>query len=223
MTDVAILTKSRAEKLVRAAKLVGGTTTVLARVAVGLAVEKGARHPDISSVEAVKRTLLNAKSIAYVDPASGGTSGIFLARALNKLGIATELKLKIRLVSPPAGQSSPRVGELVQRGEAEIGIQPISELLEVSGIEIVGPLPADLQIPALVYVAGSPNLSRQPLQAKALVDFLASPVAGSGLQGKWNGTGITDRLENIFSPAGRRIQSGIAPELGPEIAHRFRL
>jgi molybdate transport system substrate-binding protein len=176
-TDVAILTKPRAETLVRAAKLVGGTTTVLARVPIGLAVKKGAPHPDISSVEAVKRTLLNAKSIAYVDPASGGTSGIFLARALDKLGIATELKSKIRLVSPPAGQSSPRVGELVQRGEAEIGIQPISELLEISGIEIVGPLPADLGIPALVYVAGSPNLSRQPLQAKALVDFLASPTA----------------------------------------------
>jgi len=176
-TDIAILTKPRAEKLVRAAKLVGGTTTVLARVPIGLAVKKGAPHPDISSVEAVKRTLLNAKSIAYVDPASGGTSGIFLARVLDKLGIATELKSKIRLVSPPAGQSSPRVGELVQRGEAEIGIQPISELLEVSGIEIVGPLPADLQIPALVYVAGSPNLSRQPLQAKALIDFLTSPAA----------------------------------------------
>jgi molybdate transport system substrate-binding protein len=78
--DVAILTKPRAEKLMRAAKLVGGTMTVLARVPIGLAVKKGAPHPDISSVEAVKRTLLNAKSIAYVDPASGGTSGIFLAQ-----------------------------------------------------------------------------------------------------------------------------------------------
>jgi molybdate transport system substrate-binding protein len=176
-TDVAILTKPLAEKLVNAAKLVGGTTTVLARVPIGLAVRKGAPHPDISTAQAVKRTLLNAKSIAYVDPASGGTSGIFLARALDKLGIATEVKSKIRLVSPAAGQSSPRVGELVQRGEVEIGIQPISELLEVSGIAIVGPLPADLQIPALVYVAGSPNLSRQPLQAKALINFLASPTA----------------------------------------------
>ena len=115
-TDVAILTKPRAEKLVRAAKLVGGTTAVLARVPICLAVKKGAPHPDISSVEAVKRTLLNAKSIAYVDPASGGTSGIFLAQALEKLGIAAELKSKVRLVSPTAGQSSPRVGEIVQRG-----------------------------------------------------------------------------------------------------------
>jgi len=78
---------------------------VLARVPIGLAVKKGAPYPDISSVEAFKRTLLNAKSIAYVDPASGGTSGIFLAQALEKLGIAAEPKSKIRLVSPPAGQA----------------------------------------------------------------------------------------------------------------------
>jgi molybdate transport system substrate-binding protein len=138
--DVAILTKPRADKLVRSAKLVGGTTTELARVPIGLAVKKGAPHPDISSVEAVKRTLLNAKSIAYVDPASGGTSGVFLAQALEKPGIAAELKPKLHLVSPAAGQSSPRVGEVVARGEAEIGMQPISELMEVEGIDVVGPL-----------------------------------------------------------------------------------
>lgn len=163
--DVAILTKPRAEELVRATKLVGGTTTALARVPIGLAVKNGAPHPDISSVEAFKRTLLVARSIAYVDPASGGTSGIFLAQALEKLGIAAELKSKIRLVSPAAGQSSPRVGEFVQRGEAEIGIQPISELMEVPGIDIVGPLPANLQSPDLVYVSGSPAASEQPLPA----------------------------------------------------------
>jgi molybdate transport system substrate-binding protein len=175
--DVAILTKPRAEKLVRVAKLVGGTTTVLARVPIGLAVKKGTPHPDISSVDAFKRTLLDAGSIAYVDPASGGTSGIFLAQALEKLGIAAELKSKIRLVSPAAGQSSPRVGEVVQRGEAEMGIQPISELMEVSGIDIVGPLPADLQSPDLVYMAGSPAAAEQPVPAKALIDFLAAPAA----------------------------------------------
>jgi molybdate transport system substrate-binding protein len=134
-------------------------------------------HPDISSVEAFKRTLLIAKSIAYVDPASGGTSGIFLAHALEKLGIAAEIKSKLHLVSAPTGQSSPRVGEVVQRGEAEIGIQPISELMEVAGIDVVGPRPADLQSPDLVYMAGSPATSEQPLAAKALIDFLAAPSA----------------------------------------------
>jgi len=124
-------------------------------------------HPDISSVEAFKRTPLNAKSIAYIDPASGGTSGIYLSQALEKLGIAAEIKSKLRLVSPPTGQSSPRVGEVVQRGEAEIGIQPVSELIEVAGIDVVGPLPADLQSPDLVYVAGSPATSEQPLPARS--------------------------------------------------------
>jgi molybdate transport system substrate-binding protein len=175
--DVVILTKPRADKLVRTAKLVGGTATELARVPIGLAVKKGAPHPDISSVDAVKRTLLNAKSVAYVDPASGGTSGIFLAQAFEKLGIAAELKPKLHPVSSTAGQSSPRVGEVVARGEAEIGMQPISELMEVEGIEIDGPLPAELQSPDLAYVAGSPAVSEQPLPAKALIDFLAAPAA----------------------------------------------
>jgi molybdate transport system substrate-binding protein len=182
--DVAILTRPRVDKLVRTAKLVGGSVTVLARVPIGLAVKKGAPHPDISSVEAFKRTLLNAKSIAYVDPASGGTSGIFLAQALEKLGIAAELKPKLRLVAPGAGQSSPRVGDVVKRGEAEIGIQPISELIEVAGIDVVGPLPAELQSPDLVYVAGSPMLSKQPLGSKALIDFLAAPAAAPVYKGK---------------------------------------
>ena len=175
--DVAILTKPRADKLVRAAKLVDGTATVLARVPIGLAVKKGAAWPDISSFEAFKRALLNAKSIAYVDPASGGTSGIFLAQALEKLGIADALKSKIHLVAPSAGQNSPRVGEIVERGEAEIGIQPISALMEVAGIDVVGPLPAELQSPDLVYVAGSPAASEQPLAAKALIEFLTAPSA----------------------------------------------
>jgi len=138
--DVAILTKPRADKLVRAAKLVGGTTAVLARVPIGLAVKGGAPHPDISSVEAVKRTLLDAKSIAYIDPASGSTSGIFLVQAFDRLDIAAELKSRVRRVSPSPGQSSPRGGEIVKRGEAEIGIQPISELMEVAGIDVGGPL-----------------------------------------------------------------------------------
>lgn len=175
--DVAILTKPRVDKLVSSAKVIGGSTAVLARAPIGLAVKKGAPHPDIGSVEAFKRSLLAAKSIAYVDPASGGTSGIHLAQVLEKLGIAAELKPKIRPISASAGQASPRVGEAVLRGDAEIGMQPISELMEVEGIEIVGPLPAELQSPDLVYVAGSPAVSEQPIAAKALIDFLAGPSA----------------------------------------------
>jgi molybdate transport system substrate-binding protein len=78
---------------------------------------------------------------------------------------------------PPPGQNSARVGEAIVRGEAEIAMQPISELTEVEGIEVVGPLPAELQSPDLVFQAGSPTFSEQPIAAKALIDFLAGPKA----------------------------------------------
>jgi molybdate transport system substrate-binding protein len=175
--DVAIATKPRVDKLVRVAKLVSGTTTTLASAPLGVAVKKGAAKPDISSVEAFKKALLNAKSIAYTDPASGGTSGIHLAQMIEKLGIANELKPKTKLVSSSPGQGSPRAGEAILRGEAELAMQPISELKEVEGVEVVGPLPAELQSPDLVYVAASPMIAEQPIAAKALIDFLAGPSA----------------------------------------------
>jgi molybdate transport system substrate-binding protein len=181
--DVAILTKPRVDKLVREAKIVGGSTQTLARAQIGLAVKKGAAKPDISSVEALKKALLNAKSVAYADPASGATSGQYLAQAFEKLGIAVELKPKTRLVSGSAGQG-PLVGATVARDEAEIGIQPIAELMEVQGIDVVGPLPAELQSPDLAYVAGAPYLSEQPIAAKALIDFLADPKAAAVYKAK---------------------------------------
>jgi molybdate transport system substrate-binding protein len=175
--DVAILTQPRITKLVQAAKIVSGTTKTLARAEIGLAVKQGAPKPDIGSVEAFKKTLLNAKSVAYVDPASGGTSGIHLAQTIEKLGIAGELKAKTKLVSASAGQTSPRVAEVVARGEAELGMQPISELKEVAGADVVGPLPAELQSPETVYVAGSPMISEQPVAARQLIDFLGGEKA----------------------------------------------
>jgi molybdate transport system substrate-binding protein len=181
--DVAILTKPRVDKLVREAKIAGGSTQTLARAQIGLAVKKGAAKPDISSVEAFKKALLNAKSVAYADPASGATSGQHLAQVFDKLGISAELKPKTRLVSAGAARG-PLVGETVARGEAEIGLQPITELMEVQGIDVVGPLPAELQSPDLVYVAGAPYLSEQPIAAKALIDFLADPKAAAVYKAK---------------------------------------
>jgi len=181
--DVAILTKPRVDKLVSEAKIVGGSTQTLARAQIGLAVKKGAAKPDISSVEAFKKAVLNAKSVAYADPASGATSGQYLAKAFEKLGISTELKPKTQLVAASATQG-PLVGETVARGEAELGIRPITELMEVQGIDVVGPLPAELQSPDLVYVAGAPYLSEQPITAKALIDFLADPKAAAVYKAK---------------------------------------
>ena len=109
---------------------------------------------------------------------------------MEKLGIAAELKPRVRPVSASAGQGSPRVGEVVAKGEAEIGMQPISELMEVGGIDIVGPLPAALQSPDLVYVAGSSFVSEQPIAAKALIDFLAGPAAAAVYKAKGLEPGI---------------------------------
>ncbi len=175
--DVVIVTKPRMDKLVKDAKVASGTVVTLFRAPIAVAVKQGAAKPDISSEEKFKQALLNAKSIAYVDPASGGTSGIHIAKLIEKLGIADQVKAKTRLISATPGQASPRVGEAVARGEAEIGIQPISELNEVKGIAIVGPLPDELQSPDLVYIAGSSMLTEQPIAVKALIDFLKGPKA----------------------------------------------
>jgi molybdate transport system substrate-binding protein len=173
--DVAILTRPRIKELASQGKI--ADTKVLAGAPIGLAVRAGMKRPDIGTVAAFKEALLHAKSLAYTDPASGGTSGIHIAHVLDQLGIAGELKPKVRLVGATPGHGSPLVGEVVAKGEAELGIQPISELMAVKGIDIVGPLPASLQSPDLVYVAGVPKAASQPGAAKRLIEFLAGANA----------------------------------------------
>ena len=175
--DVAIVTKSLFDKLVRDAKMVGGTTTQLARQQNGLAVKKGAAKPDISSLDAFKKTLAGAKSIALADPAEGGAASIFVAQQFEKLGITGEIKPKLKLLKAAAGQAIPPVADAVQRGEAEIGILPLSLAMQVQGIDVVGPLPAEFQSPDLAFVAGTPWTCERPIEAKALIDFLAGPAA----------------------------------------------
>ena len=127
----------------------------------------GAPKPDISSVDALRRTLLAAKSVAYSDSASG----VYVQNELFKrLGIADEMKGKSRMI--PAEP----VGEVVARGDAEIGFQQISELKPVSGIDIVGPLPSEVQ-KITVFSAGIATNAKEPAAGKALIDFLASPAA----------------------------------------------
>ena len=136
----------------------------------------------IRALRLLAGTFVIATSVFVVE-ASGATSGQHLAKAFEKLGISAELKPKTRLVAASATQG-PLVGETVARGEAELGIQPITELMEVQGIDVVGPLPAELQSPDLVYVAGAPYLSEQPVAAKALIDFLADPKAAAVYKAK---------------------------------------
>ncbi|MFN7921418.1 MAG: substrate-binding domain-containing protein [Bryobacteraceae bacterium] len=165
--DVVILAAPALDNLIRQGKVVPGSRVDLARSSIAMAVKAGAPKPDISSVDALTRTLLEAKSIAYSDSASG----VYLSTELfPKLGIADQIKPKARKI-----EATP-VGEIVAKGEAEIGFQQMSELRPVKGIDIVGPLPPGSQR-ITVFAAGIPVSSTQPEAAKALIQWLASPAA----------------------------------------------
>jgi molybdate transport system substrate-binding protein len=165
--DVLIMVGYALGDLVDKGKVIADTRVDLVKSPIGMAVKSGAPKPDISSVDALKKTLLAAKSIAYSDSASG----VYISTELfQKLGIAEEVKGKHRAI--PAEP----VGGVVARGDAEIGFQQISELKPVTGIDIVGQLPADVQ-KITVFSAGIATGSKEPEAGKALIRFLASPVA----------------------------------------------
>jgi molybdate transport system substrate-binding protein len=176
--DVAILSDPLFGTLVRAGKIVGGTTTRLAHVPIALAVKSGMTKPEIGSVQALRKTLLDAASITYGDPAMGDAAGVHMARVIENLGLAAEMKPKTRLISPPAGQSGAQfLSGMFQRGEIGVAIAPISVLMEAKGGDIVGLLPAELQTADLTFFAGVPSTCRHPFEAKTLIDFLAGPLA----------------------------------------------
>ncbi len=181
--DVAVATKPRLQKLETAGTIVPGSIVVIGRSPLALAVRAGAPKPDISSVDAFKRAMLDAKSIAYTDPASGGTSGIHMAQVMRDLGIADEIKAKTKLVSGKPG-APPAVGEAIAHGDAEIGLQPISELANVPGIDIVGPIPEPLQTPDLTYAAGLPAKGGNREASIALVKLLVGPAGVAVVKSK---------------------------------------
>jgi molybdate transport system substrate-binding protein len=150
----------------------------LARSLVGVAVRPGMVTPNLTSADSLKRFLLQAKSIAYPDPSSGGASGIVFARALGILGIAQAVQAKSRLVPGGVG-----VGELVARGEADVAVHMMSKLKPVRGVELVGPLPRSLQAPT-VFAAGFGLLSFDPSAARAFIAFLTTPASADVLRAK---------------------------------------
>jgi len=165
--DVLIMVGTALGDLIKQGKVVADSRVDLVKSPIGIAVKAGAPKPDIASAEAIKHALLDAKSIAYSDSASGVyVSTVLFAR----LGIAEQMKDKARKI--PAEP----VGGVVARGDAEIGFQQISELKPVAGIDIVGPLPPELQ-QITVFSAGIATVSQQPEAGKALIQFLASPAA----------------------------------------------
>jgi molybdate transport system substrate-binding protein len=181
--DVALLTKPRIETLQAEGTIVAGSVAVIGRSPIALAVKQGATKPDISSVDAFKRAVLGAKSVAYTDPASGGTSGIHMETVWRKLGIAEQIAPKAKLVTGKPG-APPAVGEAVAHGEAELGLQPISELMGTPGIEIVGVIPADIQSPDLIYAAGLVTEGKQRHAGQELIGFLVGPSAAAVVKAK---------------------------------------
>jgi molybdate transport system substrate-binding protein len=170
--DLAILTGPAIDELAKQGK-VGGRAD-LARSGVGISVRSGAPKPDIGSVEALKRALLDAKSVAYT---TTGASGVYFAGLLERLGIAEQVKAKAKL--RPGGA----VGELVARGEAEMAVQQIPELMSVAGTELVGPLPPEVQY-VTVFSAGVFAGAKHTEAAQALVKFLSTPAAAQVLKAK---------------------------------------
>jgi molybdate transport system substrate-binding protein len=167
VVDVVLIAAANIDKLISEGRLVPGSRTDVAKSGIGVAVRAGLPKPDISSGEAVKTAVLLAKSVAY----SSGPSVFYLADLFKKMGIADQIKDKVK--QTPSGV---QVGEVVARGEADLGFQQISELLHLKGIHYLGPLPADIQH-ITVFSAGLHTAATAPEPAKALVKFITAPEA----------------------------------------------
>jgi molybdate transport system substrate-binding protein len=175
--DMAIITPAAIDGLTGKGRIVAGSRVAVAKVGVGVAVKEGAPRPDLSSADAFKRALLAADTVAYTDPASGASSGIYVAGLLQKLGIAEAIKPKERL------HRGGYVAEKVARGEAEIAIHQISEILPVKGAILAGPLPDEIQH-YTVYAAGLSAAARDPAAAQAWIDYLQGAAATDAIVGR---------------------------------------
>lgn len=170
-----VLTPAGIDELAKAGKVSTGVD--LARVGIGVMVKAGAPRPDISTVDALKRTLLAAKSVAYIDPASGGSSGIYLARLWERLGIADALKPKAKLKQGGA------VADLIVSGDAEIGFQQASEIIASPGVTLIGQLPEEIQN-YTVYSGAIGTAAHSPSAAAAFIAWLRRPAMAPILQAK---------------------------------------
>jgi molybdate transport system substrate-binding protein len=173
--DVVMVSPAQNEELRKQGKLLAGSDAEIARVGFTVFVKKGAPKPDIGSVDALKTTLLAAKSIVLGDPAAGGGAGVYTAGLMQRLGIAEDIKARTRLV-----RSGTEVAETVAKGEADIGIGVASDAAIVPGLDATA-LPAGAQSYS-VYVAGVSAGSKQADAAKALIAFLTSPAAKQALR-----------------------------------------
>jgi molybdate transport system substrate-binding protein len=176
--DVVVLSRAGIDALQKLGKLAAGSVVTLASSGVGIAVKAGAPKPDISTPDALKKTLLDAKSIAYSEPSAGGASGVYFAKLLERMGIAEQMKPKTKY-PPPGGFSA----NLLMTGEAELAVQQKPELLHVAGAEVIGLLPGDLNVVtefAAAIMTGSKNADA----AKSLIKMLQSPEAAAIFRSK---------------------------------------
>jgi molybdate transport system substrate-binding protein len=167
--DLLIMARQQIDELSQSGKVIAGSRTDVAKSGVGVAVGKGKPKPDISTVDALKKALLTARSIGY----STGPSGLYVVTMFQKMGIADEVKSKLK--QTPTGVF---VGSIIASGEAEIGFQQVSELSFFPGIDYVGPIPAEIQL-ITVFSAGIPTGTKQADAAKSLVSFITAPAAAA--------------------------------------------
>ena len=165
--DILVGASSQIDELIKDGKIAADTRTNLVRSGIGVEVRAGAPKPDISSVEAFKQALLDAKSIAYLKE---GQSGVYLAGVLDRLGIAETIRSKV------TRSDTDIVSELVAKGEIELGMVVITQILTTPGVELVGPIPEEIQS-YITFTAGVSASSTAPDAAKALLTFLKGPTA----------------------------------------------
>ncbi len=165
--DLVMISVPQIDQLIQQAHIVPGSRVDIAKSGIGVCVRAGAPRPDISSGEALKRTLLAAKTVGY----TSGPSGVYMAELMERFGIAAEVKAKHRSV--PSGGT---IGTIVAAGEAEIGFQQVSELVHIKGIDYIGPLPPDVQR-VTIFSSGIHVGASNPDGARALVRFLTAPAA----------------------------------------------
>jgi molybdate transport system substrate-binding protein len=175
--DVMILSRPVLDELQTKGKVTSGSIVNLGSSYVAIGVRAGAPQPDISTLEKLKAALLATKSISYADPAKGGASGVYFAKVLDRLGIADQMKSKTVLV--PGAQA----GELVGKGEVEMGVAQASEIASVPGAQLVGPLPGDLNS-TIVFAVGIGSASKEPAAAKSLIELLTGPAGAAVLKSK---------------------------------------
>lgn len=173
--DLAVMTTVLIDQEIKAGKLAADSRTIIAKSGLGLSIRAGSKKPDIKTVESFKQALLSAKSLTY---ATAGASAAPFEALVEKLGIAAQVKPKYNL-----RETASQVGEVVANGSVEIGVAPVSEILPVKGVELVGAFPADVQS-YVVMTAGVNVKAKEKAAAKAFVDFLTAPANRSVIKAK---------------------------------------